>query len=115
MTSYLLSWLAAALSGLGVAAYHPEAARMARAVSGGSHVGMSWFSLGGNVGSRSHRCWSRRLATGGLSLTPLLVVPALVGAVIRRWPFAAARLVAAATCTGRRGTTGRRSCGCRRS
>ena len=48
--SYPLSWLAVALSGLGVAAYHPEAARMARAVSGGSHVGMSWFSLGGNVG-----------------------------------------------------------------
>lgn len=48
--SYVLTWLAIALSGLGVAAYHPESARLARAAAGGSHVAMSWFSVGGNVG-----------------------------------------------------------------
>ncbi|MFG1820100.1 MFS transporter [Kribbella sp. NPDC049174] len=81
--TYLLSWLAAALSGLGVAAYHPEAARMARAVSGDSHVGMSWFSVGGNVGfALAPVLVTPIIAVGGLSLTPVLVVPALAGAVI---------------------------------
>lgn len=93
--TYLLSWLAAALSGLGVAAYHPEAARMARAVSGGSHVGMSWFSVGGNVGfALAPVLVTPVMAAGGLSLTPLLVVPALVGAVITRLAVRSARLVA---------------------
>ncbi|MEV0796417.1 MFS transporter [Kribbella sp. NPDC050281] len=93
--TYLLSWLAAALSGLGVAAYHPEAARMARAVSGGSHVGMSWFSVGGNVGfALAPVLVTPIMAAGGLSLTPLLVVPALVGAVITRPAVRSARLVA---------------------
>jgi FSR family fosmidomycin resistance protein-like MFS transporter len=81
--AYLLSWLAAALSGLGVAAYHPEAARMARAVSGGSHVGMSWFSVGGNVGfALAPVLVTPIIAAGGLGLTPVLVVPALVGALV---------------------------------
>ncbi|TCO46087.1 FSR family fosmidomycin resistance protein-like MFS transporter [Kribbella antiqua] len=81
--SYWAAWLAAALSGLGVAAYHPEAARMARAVSGGSHVGMSWFSVGGNVGfALAPVLVTPLIAAGGLALTPVLVVPALVGALI---------------------------------
>ncbi|GAB2639801.1 MFS transporter [Kribbella swartbergensis] len=81
--AYVLTWLAAALSGLGVAAYHPEAARMARVVSGGSHVGMSWFSVGGNVGfAFAPVLVTPIMAAGGLSLTPVLVVPALAGALI---------------------------------
>ncbi|WP_238162803.1 MFS transporter [Kribbella capetownensis] len=93
--TYLLNWLAAALSGLGIAAYHPEAARMARTVSGGSHVGMSWFSVGGNVGfALAPVLVTPIMAVGGLSLTPLLVVPALVGAVITRLAVRSARLVA---------------------
>ena len=47
---YWLTWLAVALSGIGVAAYHPESARLARVAARGSHVGMSLFSMGGNVG-----------------------------------------------------------------
>lgn len=93
--SYWLSWLAAALSGLGVAAYHPEAARMARAVSGGSHVGMSWFSVGGNVGfALAPVLVTPILSAGGLSLTPVLIVPALAGAVITRLALRSAQLVA---------------------
>ncbi|MEV5960798.1 MFS transporter [Kribbella sp. NPDC051952] len=93
--TYWLSWLAAALSGLGVAAYHPEAARMARAVSGGSHVGMSWFSVGGNVGfALAPVLVTPLIAAGGLSLTPLLIVPALVGAAITQLALRSARLVA---------------------
>jgi FSR family fosmidomycin resistance protein-like MFS transporter len=81
--AYLLTWLAAALSGLGVAAYHPEAARMARLVSGGSHVGMSWFSVGGNLGfALAPALVTPIVAAGGLRLTPVLVVPAFFGAVI---------------------------------
>jgi MFS transporter, FSR family, fosmidomycin resistance protein len=48
--SYVLTWLAVALSGLGVAAYHPESARLARAASCGSQAGMSWFAMGGKIG-----------------------------------------------------------------
>ncbi|MEU4196769.1 MFS transporter [Kribbella sp. NPDC026611] len=85
-TAYPLTWLTAALSGLGVAAYHPEAARMARLVSGGSHVGMSWFSVGGNCGfALAPVLVTPLIATGGLSLTPVLLVPALVGAAITTW------------------------------
>lgn len=93
--TYWLSWLAAALSGLGVAAYHPEAARMARAVSGGSHVGMSWFSVGGNVGfALAPVLVTPLIAAGGLSLTPLLMIPALLGAAITQVALRSARLVA---------------------
>lgn len=88
--SYLLTWLAAALSGLGVAAYHPEAARMARAVSGDSHVGMSWFSVGGNVGfALAPALVTPLVALGGLALTPVLVAPALIGALITQFAIRA--------------------------
>ncbi len=53
-----------ALSGLGIAAFHPEAARFANYVAGAKKAtGMRWFALGGNVG----------FALGPLLLTPLLV------------------------------------------
>ncbi|MFI7060040.1 MFS transporter [Kribbella sp. NPDC050124] len=103
--SYLLSWLAAALSGLGVAAYHPEAARMARAVSGGSHVGMSWFSVGGNVGfALAPVLVTPIMAVGGLALTPVLVVPALVGALITTLAVRSGVSRVAASRMGRPGT-----------
>ncbi|MFE3170169.1 MFS transporter [Amycolatopsis sp. NPDC059090] len=82
--SYPLTWLAIALSGLGVAAYHPESARIARRIAGRGHVGMSWFSLGGNVGfALGPIVVTPVLQAGGLGATPYLVLPALVaGAVI---------------------------------
>ncbi|MBB5939660.1 MFS transporter [Streptomyces zagrosensis] len=81
--SYTLTWIAVAVSGLGVAAYHPEAARMARAVTGGNHVGMSWFSLGGNVGwALAPLFVTPVLAFGGLSATPLLIIPAALGVTL---------------------------------
>ncbi|MFF1819014.1 MFS transporter [Kribbella sp. NPDC058245] len=94
--AYWLAWFAAALSGLGVAAYHPEAARMARAVSGASHVGMSWFSVGGNVGfALAPAMVTPIIASGGLRWTPVLIVPALFGAVITRLAVRSAEVVAA--------------------
>ncbi|SEG83610.1 MFS transporter, FSR family, fosmidomycin resistance protein [Nonomuraea solani] len=81
--SYVLTWLAVALSGLGVAAYHPESARLARIASEGSHVRMSWFSLGGTLGFASAPVLvTPLLSAGGLGASPFLVLPALVGAVV---------------------------------
>ena len=49
--SYPATVAAVAVSGLGVAAFHPEAARWANYVSRGQRGrGMSMFSLGGNAG-----------------------------------------------------------------
>ncbi|WP_328595006.1 MFS transporter [Actinomadura macrotermitis] len=81
--SYPLSLAAIALTGFGVAAYHPEAARLARAVTGGDHVAMSWFSLGGNAGfALAPVIATPVLAAGGLAAAPLLLVPALLGTLI---------------------------------
>ncbi|WP_329150874.1 MFS transporter [Streptomyces sp. NBC_01456] len=83
MSSYPLTLLVVAVSGIGVAAYHPEAARVARRASGGSHTAMGWFSLGGNLGfATAPLMVSAVIATGGLQASPLLVVPALAGAAL---------------------------------
>ncbi|MGC4942004.1 MFS transporter [Kribbella sp. DT2] len=80
---YLLTLLAIALTGVGVAAYHPQAARTARAVTGGGHIGMSWFSLGGIVGfALAPVVVVPLLHAGGLEATPALMIPAVVGALI---------------------------------
>ena len=81
--SYPLTLALVALSGIGVAAYHPEAARVARAASGGSHTAMSWFSLGGNLGFATAPLMVTAVAaTGGLHASPLLVVPAVAGSAL---------------------------------
>jgi FSR family fosmidomycin resistance protein-like MFS transporter len=50
-SSYALTFFAIALSGVGVAAFHPEGARHANYASGASKArGMSLFALGGNAG-----------------------------------------------------------------
>lgn len=49
--SYTLMFWASLLSGLGVAMFHPEAARYANYVAGARKAtGMRWFALGGNLG-----------------------------------------------------------------
>ncbi|MFF4604883.1 MFS transporter [Streptomyces sp. NPDC001339] len=81
--NYGLTLVFVAVSGIGVAAYHPESARVARLTSQGSHSAMSWFSLGGNLGFASAPLLVAAIvATGGLRLTPLLVLPALAGSVL---------------------------------
>ncbi|MDA0563329.1 MFS transporter [Streptomonospora sp. S1-112] len=81
--SYGLTLAVVALSGVGVAAYHPEAARAARTASRGSHVAMGWFSLGGNLGfAAAPLLVAAVVATGGLGASPLLVVPAIAGAAL---------------------------------
>ncbi|MFJ8028565.1 MFS transporter [Streptomyces sp. NPDC096311] len=81
--SYGLLLLFVAVSGAGVAAYHPESARVARIASQGSHSAMGWFSTGGNIGfALAPVTVGAVVGAGGLRLTPLLVLPALVGSVL---------------------------------
>lgn len=81
--SYAVTLAAVALSGVGVAAYHPESARVARAAAGGSHAAMGWFSLGGNLGfALAPLTVAAVVAVGGLRLTPLLLLPAVAGAAL---------------------------------
>jgi len=90
--SYGFALLAIFLSGLGVAAYHPEASRLASALAGTQRgTGMSLFSVGGNVG------FALGAGIGGLVASQfgldggwLLVVPAVIGAtlLVARLPHA---------------------------
>jgi FSR family fosmidomycin resistance protein-like MFS transporter len=71
-TTYALTFAAVVLSGIGVAAFHPEGSRFANYVSGARRAsGMSLFSVGGNVG----------FALGPVLVTPLVLVFGLHGTV----------------------------------
>ncbi len=81
--SYVATWLLIAVSGLGIAAFHPEAARAARQASGDSNRAMSVFALGGNIGfALGSLIATPLLLATGLRGTMILVVPALVMATI---------------------------------
>jgi MFS transporter, FSR family, fosmidomycin resistance protein len=68
--TYLLTWLAVGVSGLGIAAFHPEGARYANRASGSRRAtGMSIFAVGGNLG----------FALGPFIATPVLLVFGLDG------------------------------------
>jgi FSR family fosmidomycin resistance protein-like MFS transporter len=70
MPTYGLIWLAIAISGVGVAAYHPEGARYASYASGSRRAtGMSVFSVGGNAG----------FAAGPVLATPAFLLLGLRG------------------------------------
>ena len=84
--SYALTFAAVVVSGLGVAAFHPEGSRFANYVSGARRAsGMSLFSVGGNVG----------FALGPVLVTPLLLAFGLHGTVFVMIPtcLAAAALL----------------------
>ncbi|MFJ3876804.1 MFS transporter [Streptomyces sp. NPDC090077] len=81
--SYGLTLCFVAVSGIGVAAYHPESARVARLAGEGSHSAMAWFSLGGNIGfALAPLMVSAVIGHGSLRWTPVLVLPALAGAAL---------------------------------
>lgn len=83
MPTYPLTWIVVAASGLGIAAFHPEAARAARQAAGRSNTGMSIFALGGNAGyALGSLIATPVLLWVGLRGSALLVVPALVMALI---------------------------------
>jgi FSR family fosmidomycin resistance protein-like MFS transporter len=89
-SSYLLTWLVIAVSGLGIAAFHPEAARQARQAAGNSSRAMSVFVLGGNAGfALGSLITAPVLLLAGLRGTVLLVAPglamvAILGAALRK-------------------------------
>jgi FSR family fosmidomycin resistance protein-like MFS transporter len=71
--SYVATAAVVALSGIGVAAFHPEAARFANQVSGDRRgQGMSIFSLGGNAG----------FALGPILVTTLVLLLGLRGTLL---------------------------------
>jgi FSR family fosmidomycin resistance protein-like MFS transporter len=75
--SYLLIFLCVVVSGIGVAAFHPEAARFANYVSGSRRArGMSFFSVGGNTG----------VALGPVLTTPLVLLLGLPGTLFLALP-----------------------------
>ncbi len=85
--TYLLVMLAVIVSGLGVAAYHPEGSKFASYVSGGRRAsGMSFFSVGGNIGfALGPLLASFTIITLGLGLEKgglLIAIPGLVVGVI---------------------------------
>jgi FSR family fosmidomycin resistance protein-like MFS transporter len=81
--SYGLTFAAIVVSGIGVAAFHPEGSRFANYVSGARRAsGMSLFSVGGNIG----------FALGPVLVTPLVLAFGLHGTLfllIPTWLMAA--------------------------
>ena len=74
---YWLMFAAAMISGIGIAAYHPEGARMANRLSGKKKAGsMSIFTVGGTLG----------IGTGPLLVTPALVFLGLRGSFVLAIP-----------------------------
>ena len=84
-SSYVLTFAAIALAGIGVAAFHPEGARYANYASGaGKARGMSLFALGGNAGfALGPALTTVCVLTLGLPGTLLLgLVPGVAGATL---------------------------------
>jgi FSR family fosmidomycin resistance protein-like MFS transporter len=80
-----LLWLGALISGIGVACFHPEAARFANYVSGAKKAsGMRWFAAGGNVGFATGPLFATAaVAAFGLHGTLAAAVPvAIVGTIV---------------------------------
>jgi FSR family fosmidomycin resistance protein-like MFS transporter len=82
--TYALVLAAAAATGIGVAAFHPEAARQVYLVSGARRAtAMSFFAVGGNLGFAIGPALATPLQLRfGLRGTVLLVIPALAMAVV---------------------------------
>jgi FSR family fosmidomycin resistance protein-like MFS transporter len=75
--AYWLVLLLVVVSGLGVAAYHPEGSKFAAYASGRKRAsGMSLFSIGGNVG----------YALGPTATTPLVLALGLTGGLLLALP-----------------------------
>jgi len=71
--SYGLTFATVVVSGIGVAAFHPEGSRFANYVSGSRRSsGMSLFSVGGNIG----------FALGPVLVTPLVLIFGLAGTLL---------------------------------
>lgn len=76
--------LVAIVSGIGIAAYHPEGARLVTCVAGQDQAtAMSYFGIGGSLGFvAGPAITTTALLTWGLNGTLLLIAPALVMAAV---------------------------------
>lgn len=87
--SYSLILVMVAISGIGVAAFHPEAAKMANRLSQNSQAtGLSIFAVGGNAGF----ALGPLLATGawlqwGSKGTLVFLIPSVITAAVLYWHF----------------------------
>jgi MFS transporter, FSR family, fosmidomycin resistance protein len=106
--SYALLACALIVSSLGVAAFHPEAARMAGCVSGAERArGMSYFSVGGNAGfALGPVLVAPLIALLGLGASPLLAVPGLVVAALLALELPRLRAAAGPAAAGGPGAPG---------
>jgi FSR family fosmidomycin resistance protein-like MFS transporter len=90
--SYPVVLAAVGLSGLGVAAFHPEAARKAHSASGDRRTtGMSYFSVGGGLGFALAPVITTAVAvTWGMKGLTALVVPTSLIAILIGWQMGGA-------------------------
>lgn len=85
MPTLPLMWIGALISGIGVASFHPEAARFANYVAGAKKAtGMRWFVAGGNIGFAVGPIFATAvIAVWGLPGTLAACVPVtIVGTVV---------------------------------
>jgi FSR family fosmidomycin resistance protein-like MFS transporter len=82
--SYALIFVCALISGLGVAMFHPEAARFANLAAGSRKAsGMRWFAVGGNLGFAIGPIFATiAIASYGMSGTFLAAIPVAVMAAL---------------------------------
>lgn len=76
--NYWMIMMSVLISGVGVAAFHPEGSRYANYVSGQRATGMSFFTVGGTLG----------FALGPVLLTPLVINLGLPGTLFMALPSA---------------------------
>jgi FSR family fosmidomycin resistance protein-like MFS transporter len=82
--SYDATLLAVGLSGIGVAAFHPEAARYANYLAGPRKAtGMAYFTVGGNAGFAIGPAYATLVVTAfGIGGVGLALVPVVIMAVV---------------------------------
>jgi FSR family fosmidomycin resistance protein-like MFS transporter len=84
MPTYELIALCALISGIGVAMFHPEAARFANLAAGSRKAsGMRWFAVGGNIGFAAGPIFATlAIAAFHIRGTVLAAIPVLVMAAL---------------------------------
>ncbi len=105
MPTLPLMWVGALISGIGVASFHPEAARFANYVAGAKKAtGMRWFAAGGNVGFAVGPIFATAVVAGwGLPGTLAACVPVIVIGAIVLYELRRLRTFAPAHATSRHG------------
>jgi FSR family fosmidomycin resistance protein-like MFS transporter len=105
MPTLPLMWIGALISGIGVASFHPEAARFANYVAGEKKAtGMRWFAAGGNVGFAIGPIFATAvIAAWGLPGTFAACIPVTVIGIIVLFELRRLRTFVPAHATSRTG------------